>query len=76
MSRNHRRNAAVTEQGSAMSDELVALVRQRVANRFYDDPGVIDAMARSIVSSFRCGDSAAERGIGVHRVASRTRPHS
>lgn len=76
MSRIHRRDATIGQQGSSMSDELVALVRQRVATRFYDSPGVIDAMARAIVSSFHRGDGSAEWGIGVHRVASRTRPHS
>ena len=42
----------VLRQGkSPMTDELVALLRDRVATRYYDQPRVIDAMARAILKS-------------------------
>lgn len=34
---------------AVLSPELLALLRHRVATRFYDDPRVIDAVARAIV---------------------------
>jgi hypothetical protein len=37
------------QQQSAMTEELVALLRDRVTTRFYDQPQVVDAVARSIV---------------------------
>ena len=36
---------------SSMTDELVALLRNRVATRYYDQPRVIDAIARAILKS-------------------------
>jgi hypothetical protein len=32
-----------------MSQELIALLRHRVESRYYDQPQVIDAIARAIV---------------------------
>lgn len=32
-----------------MSDELIALLRQRVATRFYDQARVVDALARRLL---------------------------
>jgi hypothetical protein len=34
-----------------MSDELLALLRQRVAAQYYDQPQVIDVIARAILMS-------------------------
>jgi hypothetical protein len=34
-----------------MSEELIALLRQRVATQYYDQPHVIDVIARAIVHS-------------------------
>lgn len=34
-----------------MSEELVQLLRQRVAERYYDNPQVIDIIARAILHS-------------------------
>ena len=34
-----------------MSEELIALLRQRVAARYYDQPQVIDVIARAILHS-------------------------
>lgn len=34
-----------------MSDELLALLRQRVAAQYYDQPQVIDVIARAILIS-------------------------
>jgi len=34
-----------------MTEELVTLLRYRVATRFYEQPQVVDAMARAILSS-------------------------
>jgi hypothetical protein len=33
-----------------MSAELIALLRHRIASRFYDEPQVIDAIARAILN--------------------------
>jgi len=55
-----------------MSAELVVLLRQRVANRFYDDPRVIDAVARAIMPSFQGGNLSPQRGLGIYRDPSRT----
>jgi hypothetical protein len=35
--------------GGAMSQPLAALLRRRVAARYYDEPQVTDAMARAIL---------------------------
>jgi hypothetical protein len=50
MSRNDREviNSDVGEQ-IPMSEELVALLRHRVATRYYDQPRVVDAVARAIL---------------------------
>lgn len=43
---------AVQRQGqSPMTEELVALLRNRVATGYYDQPRVIDAVARAILKS-------------------------
>jgi len=34
-----------------MSEELIALLRQRIATRYYDQPQVIDVIARAILHS-------------------------
>ena len=34
-----------------MTDELAALLRHRVATRFYDQPQVVDAVARAIIAA-------------------------
>ena len=34
-----------------MSDELIELLRQRVESRYYDQPQVIDVIARAILHS-------------------------
>jgi hypothetical protein len=34
-----------------MSEELIALLRQRIAARYYDQPQVIDVIARAILHS-------------------------
>jgi hypothetical protein len=36
--------------GGQMSPELIALLRHRVATRYYDQPQVIDRIARAIQS--------------------------
>jgi hypothetical protein len=37
--------------GSQMSGELLTLLRQRVATRFYDQPQVIDRIARALIQN-------------------------
>jgi hypothetical protein len=37
-------------QGAPMSPELLALLRQRVANRYYDQPHVIERIARAMLT--------------------------
>ena len=36
---------------SAMSDDLIALLRYRVTSRYYDQPQVIDTVARVIAGA-------------------------
>lgn len=38
----------MTDKGHDMSDELVALLRHRVATGYYDQPQVLAAVARAI----------------------------
>ena len=38
-----------------MTEELVAQLRDRIATRYYEQPQVIDAMARAILSRARKG---------------------
>jgi hypothetical protein len=46
------RKTGVERQGqSPMTDELVALLRDRVASRYYDQPRVIDTIARAMLKS-------------------------
>ena len=40
---------------SPMTEELVAQLRDRIATRYYEQPQVIDAMARAILSRARKG---------------------
>lgn len=40
-----------------MSEQLIALLRDRVASRYYDRPEVIDAVARAIISRTGIGRS-------------------
>jgi hypothetical protein len=40
-----------------MSEELVAFLRHRVATRFYDQPQVIDFVARAILREARTSRS-------------------
>jgi hypothetical protein len=61
---------------SAMSDELLTLLRQRVDNRYYDEPRVIDAMARAMMPSFAREDHSPERRLGLHRVTPRPQSRS
>lgn len=35
----------------SMSDDLIALLRQRVASQYYDQPEVIEIIARAILHS-------------------------
>jgi hypothetical protein len=35
--------------GSDMSAELLALLRYRIASRYYDEPAVLDQIARAIL---------------------------
>ena len=39
------------QNGLQMSDELIALLRRRVAAQYYDQPQVIDVIARAILHS-------------------------
>ena len=39
------------QSGLQMSEELIALLRQRVATQYYDQPKVIDVIARAILHS-------------------------
>lgn len=49
---SHSTKTGVERQGeSPMTDELIALLRYRVATRYYDQPRVIDAVARAILKS-------------------------
>jgi hypothetical protein len=48
-----------TEEHARMSEELVALLRQRVATRYYDQPHVVDAIARALLSARPSTGSAA-----------------
>ena len=41
-----------------MSEQLIALLRDRVASRYYDRPEVVDAVARAIIASGGIGRSA------------------
>jgi hypothetical protein len=41
-----------------MTEALVALLRQRVATRYYDQPQVIDALARAVLNSAALGREA------------------
>lgn len=43
--------AAQTEGSLRMSEELIQLLRHRVAARYYDQPQVIDMIARAILHS-------------------------
>jgi len=56
-----------------ISDERVTLLRHRVATGYYEQPKVIDATARAMLSSFGRGDHSAERSVGIHRIPSHTR---
>jgi hypothetical protein len=38
-------------QATAMSDELISLLRYRIAIRYYDQPHVIEAIARAIAGA-------------------------
>ena len=51
MSSNEREvTATITADNERpMSEQLVALVRDRVATRYYDQPQVIDVIARAMV---------------------------
>ena len=42
-----------TPEQSPMSEELVALLRHRVATRYYDQPQVVDAIARGLLRGKR-----------------------
>jgi hypothetical protein len=42
------RDHDVTQQDAQMSVEMLALLRHRVATRYYDQPQVIDRIARAI----------------------------
>jgi hypothetical protein len=49
---NGRPRTSVEIQGQfLMSDELIDLLRQRVASRYYDQPEIIDLIARAILNS-------------------------
>jgi hypothetical protein len=49
---SHSTKTGVERQGeSPMTEELIALLRYRVATRYYDQPRVIDAVARAILKS-------------------------
>jgi hypothetical protein len=41
--------ASETRPAPDMSDELIELLRQRVATRFYDQPRIVDALARRLL---------------------------
>lgn len=41
----------VQKSESSITDELIAIFRDRVASRYYDQPRVIDAVARAILKS-------------------------
>jgi hypothetical protein len=56
-----------------MSGERMLLLRHRVATGYYEQPKVIDATARAMLSSFGRGDHSAERSVGIHRIPSHTR---
>ena len=75
MSRDNREDTD-DKQESPMSEELVALVRSRIEHRYYDEPRVVDAMARAMMPSFGRGDHSPERGNGIHRVAPGAYPRS
>lgn len=50
MSSNDRENTSTGVEGEErMSEQLVALLRDRVATRYYDQPQVIDAVARAML---------------------------
>jgi hypothetical protein len=49
---DHRRRTSVEIQGPfLMSEELIGILRQRVADQYYDQPHVIDVIARAILNS-------------------------
>lgn len=66
---------------AGLSHARVSALRERVAGRYYDEPVVIDAVARSVLrrmnargmSSFDDDDGAREWRVGVHRPGARGR---
>lgn len=50
---NDVRTELVTDRGRnvMMSEELLTLLRQRVASQYYDQPQVVDIIARAILNS-------------------------
>ena len=53
MTANSTTAGPVRKDQSPMTEELVALLRNRVATRFYDQPQVIDVVARAILEELR-----------------------
>jgi hypothetical protein len=51
MSESSPNSAPGREGRLPMTEELVALLRHRVATRYYEQPQVIDAVARAIAGS-------------------------
>jgi len=43
--------ATYSETSVWMSEELIALLRQRIAAQYYDQPQIVDVIARAIVHS-------------------------
>lgn len=42
-------NRPTWDQGTRLSDELVLLLRHRIAGGYYNQPQVIDALARALI---------------------------
>jgi hypothetical protein len=65
MSRNDREVITNSDTGREypMSPELVALLRHRVATRYYDQPRVVDSIARVILSMSHNAGENLERDL-------------
>jgi hypothetical protein len=48
---SHTDHAQQAQSSGTMSDELIALLRYRVTTRYYDQPQVMDAVARIIAGA-------------------------
>jgi hypothetical protein len=50
MTTDERRQEGTHENASTLSEEMLAALRHRVATRFYEQPRVVEAVARSLAA--------------------------